>query len=367
MQHDFFLSYRRTDQALARQLVEALRARGGRVWWDEHIEGGEDWREVIVANLEVSQTLVILFSDACNSSRQLRKELAIADLLDKPVIPVLIEPTTPRGHYLYELATRNWLQIHPNPESRIEELSTRLMAELGPGPAPLPEPRQGALPEPVMDREESGPPGETEWADGAEPELAASAPQPAAPVPRLKTAPPPRKATARKDDAKPRARRNFLAFKWYEVLLALVLASLPILGMLAEPAEGRVQSQQVLVLDYLLLVLLVLIVIAVLVFPFRYYFRRLRARTALGFYLASVWFLSCVMGVISAFHPEFINEGDGVGGNVLLYALVWGVLTLVVSIPAFAIYAALHFQRSLRQVKANTEMIGAAKPALKKA
>ncbi|MFN7054001.1 toll/interleukin-1 receptor domain-containing protein [Hyphomonas sp.] len=351
MQHDFFLSYRRTDQALARQLVEALRARGGRVWWDEHIEGGEDWREAIVSNLEASRTLVILFSEACNSSRQLRKELAIADLLDKPVIPVLIEPTTPKGHYLYELATRNWLQIHPNPETRIEELSTRLMSELGPGAA--------ALPEPVMAREESGGPDAAEDLELSQTAPTEGSPQPAAPQPRKKTPPPPRKAKARKDEAKPKARRNFLAFKWYEVLLALLIAALPIAGMMSQPVEGRRQTPEILTLDFLLLLLLVLIVVAVIVFPFRYYFRRLRARTALGFYLASVWFLSCVMGVISAFHPEFINEGHGVGGNVLLYITVWGLITLVVSIPAFAIYGALHFQRSLRQVKANTEMIGA--------
>jgi hypothetical protein len=352
MQHDFFLSYRRSDQALARQLVGALRARGGRVWWDEHIEGGEDWREVIVANLEVSQALVILFSEACNSSRQLRKELAIADLLDKPVIPVLIEPATPRGHYLYELATRNWLQIHPDPETKIEELSARLMAELGPGPAPAPEPVPAGV--------GAGVPEEAERLEAAEPAPAGRAPPPAAPVSHVKTvAGPPRRAKARRDEARPGGRRNFLAFKWYEVLLALVLASLPILGIMAEPPEGRVQSQQVLLLDYLLVTLLVLIAVAVLVLPFRYYFRRLRARTALGFYLASVWFLSCFMGIISGFHPDFIAEGDGVGGNVLLYMLVWGMITLVVSIPAFAIYGALHVQRSLRQLKANTELIGA--------
>lgn len=351
MQHDFFLSYRRTDQPLAAALVAALEARGAQVWWDQHIEGGEDWREAIVTNLEASQTLVILFSEACNSSRQLRKELAIADLMDKPVIPVLIEDTTPKGHFLYELAALNWLQIHPDPASRMGQLSERLVSELRNGARPGAGPR--ALEQSPHET------GAAEMADVAAedappPVAAEQAPRYARKRARGKLRPAPTLA-----EAKPKARRNFLAFKWYEVLIALLIAALPIYGLLQRPPEGRVMSVELMVLDYLLLTLVLLVVMAALVFPFRYYFRRLRARTALVFYLASVWFLSALMGVVSALHPDFINEGDGVGGNVLLYVVVWGAITLVVSIPAFAIYAALHFQRSLRQVKSNTEMIGA--------
>ena len=66
MAYDFFLSYRRADQALAKQLVEALESRGATVWWDDKIAAGVDWRDAIVENLMEAHTLVILFSEECN-------------------------------------------------------------------------------------------------------------------------------------------------------------------------------------------------------------------------------------------------------------------------------------------------------------
>lgn len=349
MQYDFFLSYRRTDQALARSLAGALEGRGVRVWWDDRIEGGEDWREAIVTSLEASDALVILFSDACNSSKQLRKELAVADHLDKQIIPVLIEPTVPRGHFLYELASLNWLQIYPDPASKVEELSDRLVSELN-----LPAAREMSAPPAAAAAEAAG----ADLALEESPPVAASR----APAARKRAAPAPKAARSRPEKDR-KAHRNFLAFKWYEVLIALVLACVPILGNLVNPVEGRVQTATVLTLDYVMVALLVLIFIAIIVFPFRYFFRRLRARAALFFHLASVWSLSAVLGILSAFHPELADEAMGLGENTALFMLVWGVITFVMSLLAFLIYGALHFQRSLRQLKSNTEMIGAPQKA----
>jgi len=55
MAYDIFISCRRTDQPVARALVEQLEARGVKVWWDQKIEGGEDWRDAIVAGLEAAE------------------------------------------------------------------------------------------------------------------------------------------------------------------------------------------------------------------------------------------------------------------------------------------------------------------------
>ena len=66
------------------------------LWYDQLLQGGEDWRDGIVKALSQSKVLVILFSDASNSSIQLIKELAVADSVGKTVIPVLIENTEPR-------------------------------------------------------------------------------------------------------------------------------------------------------------------------------------------------------------------------------------------------------------------------------
>ncbi len=130
MGSDIFLSYSRADQQLAEQFVKIASARGLSVWYDEMIEGGQDWRGKIVDALGTSKALVILFSEHSNSSRQLIKELAIADSLQKLVIPVLIANCEPLGAYLYELASRNWVNLHPNPETRLAPLIENLLKEL---------------------------------------------------------------------------------------------------------------------------------------------------------------------------------------------------------------------------------------------
>jgi hypothetical protein len=135
MIYDIFLSYCRTDKALADRFIEAAKQRGLTVWYDQLISGGQDWRNSIVEALRNSKSLVILFSEASNDSRQLIKELAIADNFSKLVIPILIEDTEPRGSYLYEMASRNWINLYPNPSSRLDTLIDRLTGQFNIQPA----------------------------------------------------------------------------------------------------------------------------------------------------------------------------------------------------------------------------------------
>jgi hypothetical protein len=130
MIHDLFLSYSRTDQHIADRFFEIASAHGLKIWYDRFIAGGHDWREKIVEALGQSRALVIFFSEASNGSKQLVKELAIADRTDKLVVPVLIQATEPKGAYLYEMAARNWINLYPEPLSRLEALTQLLLMQL---------------------------------------------------------------------------------------------------------------------------------------------------------------------------------------------------------------------------------------------
>lgn len=126
MKYDFFISYCREDAEFVGALAKRLRAAGISIWFDQHIDGGADWREAIVEALEDARALLIVFSSSSNGSSQLIKEIAIADDLDLPVIPVLIDKVRPRGGYLYELATRNWITLYPAALNRVDELVEKL-------------------------------------------------------------------------------------------------------------------------------------------------------------------------------------------------------------------------------------------------
>ncbi len=331
MTYDIFLSYRRTDQPLAKKLVEVMEARGVRVWWDQMIEGGEDWRDAIVENLTNSTALVILFSEACNASKQLKKELAIADTLDKIVVPVLIEDTKPKGHYLYEMASINWLQIHPNPETKVDGLATRLIAELELEPAKQP-------------------------AFAAEP--IAATPVPGAPI---EDEPPIEASTVRKvvkqtETARksPKGLRDYLPFKWYEILIAIVLGGLLTLAAEEDLEAGLTANP---VYDGPVFIMTILLFIALFVFPFRYYFRGRRVWRAVRYFFLSTMTVAVVLGAVAGLHPDFMDASMSGGENFAAMMIGVIVVVAIMTAIAFGLYGLMHFQRTMRNFNRNVESI----------
>ena len=351
MAYDIFLSYRRSDSELARGLVNAFETEGLQVWWDQKIEGGEDWRDAIVEGLSDSHALVILFSEECNASKQLKKELAIADTLDKEIIPVLIEDTKPKGHYLYELAARNWLQIFPNPETKLGQVAKRLAGELDhlqgrtrAAPAAPPEATatgEAALSAPVPGTQES---------------MTISPPSAPAPGPALEADTVEKVVAAtRSKESDTKRRRDFMPFKWYEVLIAAIFAGLSALGSF-DAETGEVITGSI-TLDVIGAFLMTLMIIAMVVFPFRYYFRRRRVWHAVRFYALSVFVLAIALGIVFGIHPDIADETIGIGEN-LLYALVGSIIVFgAFALVTFGIYGLLHFQRTMRSFNRNVEAI----------
>ena len=107
-----FLSYSRTDLERAAALAHELEALGHDVWRDtDDIRGGEAWRRSIVRGIRSADLLVLLLSKASTASAHVRRELDIADEERRPVVPVLIEPTTVPDDMKYNLAGIQQLDI----------------------------------------------------------------------------------------------------------------------------------------------------------------------------------------------------------------------------------------------------------------
>ncbi|MEL7110259.1 MAG: toll/interleukin-1 receptor domain-containing protein [Pseudomonadota bacterium] len=348
MAHDVFLSYRRTDQALAQKLVQSLQAQGVSVWWDQMIEGGEDWREAIVENLTSARALVILFSEECNTSKQLKKELSIADSLDKEVIPVLIEDTKPKGHYLYELSARNWLQVHPNPEAKMAELAGRLAQE-------LPTPNAGTSPwaTAAEDTKIGGQPrgGVTIQPTPTPPIDLKSVPEPSIPAETVEKL----VAASEKLESNEKDRNDFMPFKWYEYLIAAAMGGLTVLGGF-DYETGEIVTGS-LSLDFLGMTALVLLIIAMLVFPFRYYFRKRRVGRAVKYYAISVGILIVAVGAILGIHPDAIDDSLGAGENLLNMVLGSIIIFGFFSVITFGTYGLMHWQRTRRIFNRHVETL----------
>jgi adenylate cyclase len=87
-----FISYARQNKPDIEQLVEHLRVLGCDSWHDSSMHGGQDWWEEILRRIaECDSFIAIISRDALNSTA-CRREFDWAESLDKPVLPVAVEP-----------------------------------------------------------------------------------------------------------------------------------------------------------------------------------------------------------------------------------------------------------------------------------
>ena len=365
MKYDIFISYRRTDRELVASVVRRLEARGVGVWYDAEIDGGADWREIIVEALTNSDMLAIFFSEECNNSRQLKKELAVADNLGKPVVPILIENTQPRGAYLYELADRNWIQAWPDPMDRVDELVEHLATLAGKSDGGLAGARAAEKTAPAALQKKAaaqpdgahmpaaandGIPAPAANDDAAEQPLAEAvgefieeANSPPREAPRIAKAYVGRVGRGGKPIGK---LNDILPFRWIDlVFLVPLLAGA---GWFVVSTDGVPRT----VYDILSIIFVMILVVALcgaVVFPIRYYLRRLPVLGALGKYFVSTLILFAVfVGSFLIAHFQGVFPDDPVEFTLISTA-VWGGFTLV----AFMVYGVLSGQRAIRSFRSN--------------
>jgi formylglycine-generating enzyme required for sulfatase activity len=87
---DIFISYKREEQAIARNLANALEGEGWTVWWDPKLRAGEHFDDVIEKALNEAKCVIVIWSERSVQSRYVRNEATYA--LEKgKLVPVAIE------------------------------------------------------------------------------------------------------------------------------------------------------------------------------------------------------------------------------------------------------------------------------------
>jgi hypothetical protein len=122
------ISYSRADEAEAISLVAQLQARGIAVWRDKPgIHTGEDWRDRIGSAIDSCLVVLLLVSAHSNKSEEVPKELAMAEALKKPILPVLLDGSGIKGRLFYHLVEKQYLSLF---EGDREENLDRLLQAL---------------------------------------------------------------------------------------------------------------------------------------------------------------------------------------------------------------------------------------------
>ena len=87
---DVFISYANADRERAREIADALAARGWSVWWDRKIKAGQTFDEVIERELETAKNIVVLWSTSSIASEWVRNEAAVA-AQRRVLVPALLD------------------------------------------------------------------------------------------------------------------------------------------------------------------------------------------------------------------------------------------------------------------------------------
>ena len=89
-----FLSYAREDRACAEVLARVLEGGGHRVWWDRHIESGEEFAAEIEAALGHANVVLVAWSVHSAKSPWVRDEAVIGRDTGR-LLPVSIDGSQP--------------------------------------------------------------------------------------------------------------------------------------------------------------------------------------------------------------------------------------------------------------------------------
>jgi len=89
-----FLSYSREDHSSADRLARVVEGAGHDVWWDQHLDSGEEFAAEIEAALEKAQVVLVCWSKLSVKSRWVRDEASVGGDTGR-LVPVSIDGTLP--------------------------------------------------------------------------------------------------------------------------------------------------------------------------------------------------------------------------------------------------------------------------------
>ena len=152
--HFLFVSHVSEDRAAALEIVDELERRGVPCWIaPRNVEPGHPFDDEIVAALDRCRAMLLIFSEHCNESEYIRREVTVAGESRKIIIPFRIEDVQPRRGLRVRLSDLHWIDGFAAHERAIDELVKRF------APSDAPPGRPAAK---VSDAAGSvSPPGET--------------------------------------------------------------------------------------------------------------------------------------------------------------------------------------------------------------
>ena len=118
-----FVSHVAEDRGAALQVVDALERRGVRCWIaPRDVSPGSPFDDEIADAINACRAMLLIFSDRCNDSDYIRREITCAGNARKVIIPFRIENVEPKRGLSVRLADLHWIDAFVGRERAIDEL-----------------------------------------------------------------------------------------------------------------------------------------------------------------------------------------------------------------------------------------------------
>ncbi|QPC84268.1 FHA domain-containing protein [Phototrophicus methaneseepsis] len=132
MGHDIFLSYCHRDTEIVSKLVQNLEAAGFNLWvdWQDLQPGTPEWDREIKNALSSAKAVITVLSPDAEESVWVARELAMAEMLDQRIYPVLVRGN-PIDAIPLRLITHQFVDVRFNYDRGINSLIQTLKHELG--------------------------------------------------------------------------------------------------------------------------------------------------------------------------------------------------------------------------------------------
>ncbi|MBD3161776.1 MAG: TIR domain-containing protein, partial [Candidatus Eisenbacteria bacterium] len=127
-----FISHASKEKELARRICEGLEARGLPCWIAlRDAKPGRDYRESIVAAIRDCPVLVLVFTRASNSSRNVGNEIEHAKNSDATIIQLRIEDVPLSPGLSLDLSSLHWIDAQSTPiDSHLDRLAEAVVSAL---------------------------------------------------------------------------------------------------------------------------------------------------------------------------------------------------------------------------------------------
>jgi hypothetical protein len=118
-----FVSHVSEDRSEATDIVAELERRGVRCWMaPRDVHPGKPFDDEIAEAIDASRAMLLIFSEHCNESEYIRREVTVAGEAGKVIIPFRIENVQPRKGLRVRLSDLHWIDGFVSRERAVDEL-----------------------------------------------------------------------------------------------------------------------------------------------------------------------------------------------------------------------------------------------------